>query len=94
MSVYSVTRTTVAALAAISAILTASLAARGQSGLPPGWYAETITIKSQTGAVLDTRSASAFAGGVYYVWSVSGSVTVTLTSTAGSHAVLSGIFFG
>jgi len=61
---------------------------------PNTGYTETITIKdAATGVVLDTRSASSFAGGVYYVWNVSGNVTVTLTSTAGHWAVLSGLFF-
>jgi len=58
-------------------------------------YAETITVKdTASGAVLDTRSASSMNGGIYEVWNVSGNVTVTLTSTAGHWAVLSGIFFG
>ena len=58
-------------------------------------YAETITLKdAATGAVLDTRTASSFQTGVYYVWNVSGNVNVTLTSTAGHWAVVSGIFFG
>ena len=62
---------------------------------PNSGYVETITIKdATTGTVLDTRSASSFTGGVYYVWNVSGNVTVTLTSTAGHWAVVSGIFFG
>jgi len=72
-----------------------------QSGLalyfldyPNAGYAETVTIKdAATGFVLDTRSVSAFTGGVYEVWTVSGNITVTLTSTAGHWAVLSGIFF-
>ena len=58
-------------------------------------YAETVTIKdAATGVALDTRSVSSFQGGVYEVWTVSGNVTVTLTSTAGHWAVLSGLFFG
>ena len=58
-------------------------------------FAETITITdSVSGAVLNTQSASSFAGGVYYVWNVSGNVTITFTSTAGHWAVLNGIFFG
>jgi len=58
-------------------------------------YAETITVKDAvTGAVLDTRSASAFQTGAYYQWNVNGNVNITLTSTAGHWAVLSGIFFG
>jgi len=62
---------------------------------PNAGYAETVTIKdAATGIVLDTRSVSSFQGGVYEVWTVSGNVTVTLTSTAGHWAVLSGLFFG
>ena len=62
---------------------------------PNAGYAETVTIKdAATGTVLDTRSVSSFQGGVYEVWNVSGNVTVTLTSTAGHWAPLSGIFFG
>jgi len=62
---------------------------------PNAGYAETITLKNATtGAVLDTRTASNFSGGVYYVWTVSGNVNITLTSTAGHWAVLSAIFFG
>jgi len=62
---------------------------------PNAGYAETITIKdAATGAVLDTRSVSGFQNGVYEVWNVSGNVTITLTSTAGHWAPLSGIFFG
>ena len=58
-------------------------------------FAETIQVSdTATGAVLDTRSASNFASGAYYVWNVSGNVTFTFTSTAGHWAVLSGIFFG
>ena len=62
---------------------------------PTAGYAETITIKdAATGVVLDTRSISSFANGLYELWNVSGNVTVTLTSTAGHWAPLSGIFFG
>jgi len=62
---------------------------------PNAGYAETVTIKdTATGAVLDTRSASSFQNGVYEVWNISGNVTVTLSSTAGHWAVLSGVFFG
>jgi len=61
---------------------------------PNSGYAETITIKDvATGIVLDTESASSFNGGVYECWQVNGNVTITLTSTAGHWAVLSGIFF-
>ena len=62
---------------------------------PNAGCAETITIKdAATGVVLNTRSAASFQNGVYEVWNVSGNVTVTLTSTAGHWAPLTGIFFG
>ena len=62
---------------------------------PNAGYAETITIKdAATGYVLDTRSISGFQAGQYEVWNVSGNVTITLTSTAGHWAPVSGIFFG
>ena len=58
-------------------------------------YAETITIRdAASGTVLDTRSAASFSGGSYYVWNVTGNITITFTATAGNRAVLSGIFFG
>jgi fibronectin type 3 domain-containing protein len=58
-------------------------------------YAETITITDAvTGTVLNTQTASNFAGGKYYIWNVSGNVNVTFTATAGHWAVLSGIFVG
>jgi hypothetical protein len=62
---------------------------------PNSGYAETVTIKdTASGAVLDTQSASSLTAGKYYVWSISGNVTLSLTSTGGHWAVLSGIFFG
>jgi hypothetical protein len=57
--------------------------------------AETIQIEdAATKAVLDTRSISGFAAGIYLVWNVSGNVNISVTSTAGPNAVISGIFFG
>jgi RHS repeat-associated protein len=57
--------------------------------------AETIQIKDKTnGTILDTRSASSFNRGVYYVWNLSGYVTVIVTKTAGANGVISGLFFG
>lgn len=47
-----------------------------------------------TGAVLDTRSITNFASGIYLVWNLTGHVTLKLTSVSGTNAVLSGIFFG
>lgn len=46
-----------------------------------------------TGAVLDTRTVSNFAGGEWLFWDLSGDVTITITNTGGRNAVLSGIVF-
>jgi len=46
-----------------------------------------------SGAVLDTRTLTAFGGGQYVVWSVLGHVTIQVTSVAGPNAVVSGLFF-
>ncbi|QEH36754.1 TAP-like protein [Aquisphaera giovannonii] len=57
--------------------------------------AEQIDIvDATTGAVLDTRSASAFGGGVYLTWRLSGHVQFVVTRTAGPSAAVSGLFFG
>jgi hypothetical protein len=47
-----------------------------------------------TGAVLDSRIASAFSGGEYLTWNLRGHVQVRITRLAGPSAVLSGLFFG
>ena len=50
---------------------------------------------ADTGAVLDTRTLSDFANGVYAVWNLKGNVVIHLTNTSpGANAVLSGLFFG
>ena len=57
--------------------------------------AETITIKdANLGTTLNTRSVTAFNGGVYEVWKISGHVTVTVQYTGGFNAVVAGVFFG
>ena len=57
--------------------------------------AETIQIQdATTNAVLDTRTISAFSNGIYLVWSISGSVKIVVTATAGPNSAVSGIFFG
>src|SRR5262249_952131 len=43
--------------------------------------------------VLDTRTLSSFSGGQYLVWTLSGHVTIHVTSTSGPNAVVSGLFF-
>jgi hypothetical protein len=45
-----------------------------------------------TGVRYDTRTVSAFGGGVYLVFNVSGHVRFQFTSLAGPNAVLSGLF--
>jgi hypothetical protein len=47
-----------------------------------------------TGAILDTQTMSAFYGGVYLDWNISGNVLITITRLAGANAVLSGLFVG
>jgi hypothetical protein len=47
-----------------------------------------------TGTLLDSQTASAFHGGKYLVWNLSGHVQIKITRLAGANAVLSGLFFG
>jgi uncharacterized repeat protein (TIGR01451 family) len=55
---------------------------------------ETISIlDAGTEAVLDRRTISNFSAGEYLVWNILGNVLITVTSTAGPNAVVSGIFF-
>jgi hypothetical protein len=55
---------------------------------------ETVSlIDPNTGKVLDSQSVTAFSGGAYLSWSVSGHVQVSVSNGAGSvNAVLSGVF--
>ena len=46
-----------------------------------------------TGTVLNTESVSAFSGGDYLDYTISGNVLITITRTAGANAVLNGLFF-
>jgi hypothetical protein len=56
---------------------------------------EIVTISNATtGALISTKTVSSFQSGVYLEWAVSGNVLITITSTTGSNAVLSGLFFG
>ena len=43
--------------------------------------------------VVDSRTVSNFGGGQYWVWNLSGHVTVRITNASPYNAVLSGIFF-
>ena len=56
--------------------------------------AETIdVVDAGSGAVLDRRSLSSFVYGAYVSWTVSGHVQLRVKRTAGSNAVVSGLFF-
>ena len=56
---------------------------------------ETLEVRDAvTNAVLDTRTASGFAGGQYWRWTVSGHIVVRVTRAGGVNAVVSGVFFG
>jgi len=56
---------------------------------------ETIQVlDANTKAVLDTRNISNFTTGLYLLWSISGHVTINVTSTGGPNGVISGVFFG
>jgi hypothetical protein len=56
---------------------------------------EEIEILDAGGVVVDTRTVSSFSGGQYLVWNLSGQVKVRVTNTtAGSNAVVGGLFFG
>ena len=50
-------------------------------------------LDAASGAVLDTRTITAFDGGRYLVWTVSGHVAFRVTNTGSPNAVLSGVFF-
>lgn len=56
---------------------------------------ETITVfDPATRAIVDTRSASSFANGVYMIWRVQSHVIFQITNAPGSpNAVMSGLFF-
>jgi hypothetical protein len=45
-----------------------------------------------SGSLLDTRTVSAYTGGQYLVWNVSGHVQLRVTMTAGNNATVSGLF--
>lgn len=49
---------------------------------------------SASGAVLDTRTMSAFVQGQYLVWNIQGRVVVRVTKLTGANAVANGFFFG
>jgi hypothetical protein len=59
-----------------------------------GGRQESVTVTDVLGNVLSGADSGAFANGKYLSWDVSGSVSFTVTSTAGANAVVSGLFFG
>ena len=50
-------------------------------------------LNATTGAVLDTRTVTAFSNGQYLVWTIGGHVTFRVTNTGPANAVVSGLFF-
>jgi subtilisin family serine protease len=50
-------------------------------------------LDATSGLILDTRTASGFAGGQYLVWDLSGHVKIRVAVTSGINAVASGLFF-
>ena len=59
-----------------------------------GGRIETIQILDPSdNAVLDTRTISAFTGGIYLVWNIAGHVKINITMNSGGNAVVSGVFF-
>jgi hypothetical protein len=56
--------------------------------------AEKIDIlDAANGTPLDTRTATAFNGGQYLVWTIKGHVTIRLTLTGGANALVNALFF-
>src|SRR5262249_3392296 len=51
-------------------------------------------VDAATGAVLDSRTLSAFSGGKYLVWTLSGHVQLRVTNLSGVNAGASRLFFG
>ena len=56
--------------------------------------AERVQISTASGTVLSTETISSFTNGVYLDWKVSGNLVITITDTAGTNAVLNGVFIG
>jgi hypothetical protein len=56
--------------------------------------AQTVEVlDGASGAVLDSRSISAFSQGQYLVWNLTGHVKMRVTRTGGVNAVVSGLYF-
>ncbi len=54
---------------------------------------ERVEVLNSAGQIVDVRTVSAFRGGRYLVWRITGNVTFRITRLAGPSAVLSGLFF-
>lgn len=50
-------------------------------------------VDASTNALLDSRSVSAFSGGEYMVWNLTGHVKLNFTRVGGANSVISGIYF-
>jgi hypothetical protein len=56
--------------------------------------AETIEIQNGlSGSVIDTRQASKFTEGQYFVWELAGHVAIHITRVGGANAAASALFF-
>lgn len=51
-------------------------------------------LDANNGRILDSRTVSAFQGGQYLVWNVSGHVRFRVSNISGLNSVVSGLFFG
>ena len=56
-----------------------------------GGRKETIQIMDSSGNVLDTQTASSFQQGVWYIWAITGTVTVKIANLTQGNAVLSAV---
>lgn len=54
----------------------------------------TVPLNTQTIPGPSSPNATAFTNGVYLVWTISGHVTLQVTTNSGPNAVVSGVFFG
>jgi hypothetical protein len=60
-----------------------------------GGRVERVEIRdATTNGLLDSRTVSSFAGGVYLNWTIQGHVTFNVVYVSGTNAVASGLFFG
>jgi hypothetical protein len=50
-------------------------------------------LDADSGAVMQSTTVSAFTGGEYLAWDISGHVKLRVTRITGANAVVSGVFF-